>query len=59
MTYCPFLPDATSDRDYYGASDEPERCMGCGAVEGQACEEWCETRRACNTDKGDDHGFLP
>lgn len=43
---------ALSDRDYYGEEPEPEpeRCMGCGALDGQACEEWCsEWRGAVST----------
>lgn len=39
------LWNAPSDRDYYGDNglEEPEedRCSGCGAGPGQACEEWC------------------
>lgn len=38
--------DAPSDRDYYGADDSEPPCMGCGARDGEACAEWCETRSA-------------
>jgi len=38
--------NAPSDRDYYEQfRAEEERCMGCGARPGEACEEGCDSRR--------------